>query len=599
MKASPAEISSSAEISRRMQLRPPFSVASGNPLLSLACLLVVLLACWRIVGTYTQLTQTSDEPAHVACGMELLTHRTYTYETQHPPVARVMAALPLYLIGLRSRRLPDMMLEGNAILNSGDYQRNLALARLGVLPFFLVVCAVIYLWTYRSVGEMGAFWALVIFTTMPAVLAHAGLATTDMAAAASVAGAVLMFWYWRENPNARRSAAFGAVLGTAVLTKFSVPGFLLIAFLITWWIQRSNFTLPRISTRSLKWCAAVMLLTMWAWYGFSTASVFSGHPRAAANLADKSAMLYAIASSGVPLAQVPSGIAELMQHLREGHATYLLGAVGSKGSPLFFPIAVAVKTPITALLFVFAGLTALLLDLRRTRRFSPAWLPVLIAAAILLSCIPGRINIGVRHVLPIYPMLAIVAAIGVIQLWRLETRWQPAVTAGLVLLLTWQIGSAYRARPDYLTYFNELGGREPQRILVDSDFDWGQDVGKLRDWCIRNRVHQLAVAFLGKPDLQRLGLPRSTELRPFMHASGTIAIGESRLRLGTDINGTFPKQGHGGYDWLLRYTPVAVIGKTIRVYQIPAPGSASELKSKDSRRATQNRAVRASSQGAD
>ena len=98
---------------------------------------LVALGSIRIVSTYGVFSHTSDEPAHLACGLEWLSEGRYHYETQHPPLARVAAALGPYLAGTRSYNTPEMWEEGMAILFRDDhYDRTMFLARLGMLPFF-------------------------------------------------------------------------------------------------------------------------------------------------------------------------------------------------------------------------------------------------------------------------------------------------------------------------------------------------------------------------------------------------------------------------------------------------------------------------------
>src|SRR6202044_3456189 len=97
---------------------------------------------------------TIDEPAHIACGMEWLTKGVYRYETQHPPLTRVAAALGPYLAGVHAYGKPDMYQEGAAILSAnGHYDRDLALSRLGILPFFWIAALVVYLWAKRYFDE--------------------------------------------------------------------------------------------------------------------------------------------------------------------------------------------------------------------------------------------------------------------------------------------------------------------------------------------------------------------------------------------------------------------------------------------------------------
>jgi hypothetical protein len=112
---------------------------------------------------------------------------------------------------------------------------------------------------------------------------------------------------------------------------------------------------------------------------------------------------------------------------------------------------------------------------------------------ILLVGMFTHINIGLRHVLPVYIGFAVLTALAMVGLLELtETRrW---VRIALPLLVVWLAGSSLLSHPDYLAYFNELGGSEPEKILVDSDLDWGQDLKRLA-----RRLHEVGaqeVAFV-------------------------------------------------------------------------------------------------------
>jgi hypothetical protein len=198
--------------------------------------------------------------------------------------------------------------------------------------------------------------------------------------------------------------------------------------------------------------------------------------------------------------------------------------------------------------------------------------------AIFASVVPSRINIGLRHILPVYPMFAIGAAIAAMYLIRSRAAWRIAGTLAVVVLVSWQVVRTWEVCPEYLTYFNEAAGRDPQWIVVDSDFDWGQDVSKLGPWCRAHHVEHIWVATLGKPDFAALGLPDATYLKPFEPKTGFVAIGESRLKIDHLFLGKALHPG-GAFDWLKPYKPVARVGKTILVYEIPA-GSTPESEPK-------------------
>ena len=180
----------------------------------------VLIASARIVSTYTVFNHTFDEPAHIGTGMEWLDRGTYTWEPQHPPLARVAAALGPYLLGHHTRQLPKKVVtdqndnlehEGTAILYQGhDYDRTLAAARLGILPFFWIACLVVFEWGRRYFGAAVGALAVAIFSFLPPVLAHAGLATTDMALTAFTGAAFLTR---RALAGAVRRAPLAAVRG--------------------------------------------------------------------------------------------------------------------------------------------------------------------------------------------------------------------------------------------------------------------------------------------------------------------------------------------------------------------------------------------------
>src|SRR5438105_15778793 len=194
-------------------------------------IIIFVLGTLPIIGTYPVLSHTTDEPAHIAAGMELLARGAFTYEQQHPPLARLAVALGPYLLGARSHGASYITDEGLAILyTSGDYLQTLRAARLGVLPFFIALVAITWAWAHRDFGTVaGGVAALILVTTQP-LLAHAGLATTDMPVAAAFVAALFAFVRWLENPNASRTVIVGAATALAITAKLSALAFLPVCF---------------------------------------------------------------------------------------------------------------------------------------------------------------------------------------------------------------------------------------------------------------------------------------------------------------------------------------------------------------------------------
>jgi Dolichyl-phosphate-mannose-protein mannosyltransferase len=533
----------------------------------------VLVACTaggaaRIVSTYPALNQTWDEPAHVAAGMEWIDHGSYTYEPLHPPLARVLTAIGPRLAGVRSGGHESVWLEGNSILYAGEqYDRNLSLARLGVLPFFLLASLVVFLWAYRIRGLATAASAVLLFTTLPPVLAHAGLATTDMAVTAAVILAAYCATVWLDRPTIRRSLLLGASVAMAVLSKFSALLFLPAAAaamaLVRWRIPpRIAERAPGISrTRGIRVAYLALLLAVWAGYRFAVGPLVPSSP-VPVNGAQPGGPFDRLASAPVfPAPAFFEGVGQLAAKNRAGHKSYLLGEVRDTGWWYFFPVAFAVKTPLGFILLVAAGVLAAIRappGLERRRLLEP----LAIAIAILLVCLPSRINIGLRHVLPLYPFLAITAGSGLVSLARFR-RAAPFGAVAAALLLVWHLAVSVRAHPDYLSHFNELAAEHPERILVDSDLDSGQDLKRLADTLRARRIPSVWLAYAGSATVTEHGLPPVHWLEPHRPVKGWIAASLYSLKLGS-----LGRPGHDDFAWLERYEPVARVGNSIRLYYV-------------------------------
>ena len=85
----------------------------------------------------------------------------------------------------------------------------------------------------------------------------------------------------------------------------------------------------------------------------------------------------------------------------------------------------------------------------------------------------SRVNIGTRHVLPVYFGFSMAAALCS---WELLKKVPKARWAGWAVgvPLVWMLVSSALSHPDYVPYFNAFAGGEPEKILVDSDLGWGQ-----------------------------------------------------------------------------------------------------------------------------
>ena len=335
--------------------------SSAKGLYRLALLLIVCAGVARIASTYPVFNQTVDEGSHIACGMQLMQDRQYFMDQKHPPLGRIAVALGPYLEGARlpgAGRSDNMFELGNEILNWKEgYWRNLTLARLGTLPFFLLACAVVWFWSDHISGKRAALFSLLIFTLLPSILAHSGLATNDMAGAATLCLALYCFTRWMENPSWRASAWLGVGVGLAVASKFSALLFLpgCVAALILLY-----FVAPTDSSRQHPWVKlaskiAVSLLiayaVLWASYLFTLTPIQASRPhtvvdRLLVNYPVARHAAYAVLETPILAGNVAAGMKGLSGQNKAGQAAFFLGEWRRHGWWYFFPVIFLLKTPL-------------------------------------------------------------------------------------------------------------------------------------------------------------------------------------------------------------------------------------------------------------
>ena len=378
-----------------------------------ALLLVIGIGAARIVSTYKVFTQTYDEELHLACGMEWLDLGRYQYEPQHPPLARIFLAIGPYLDGSRSHRTPvvvtdrnglpqsGMTDEGDKILYATNYWRTLALARFGILPFFILACLMVWFWTRHLFGRPAALVAALLFCNIPPILGHAALATTDMAAAATLVSALYALTLYLETPTWRHGILLGVALAAAVLSKFSNVAFLAVSLLAAvlfraLWNRHFSLRCPRVRWRHGAACIVVAVVAVWSVYRFAWDPVIlPGKDFASQEKSTQLARLphgelrnYAMAllERPLPLGQLVRGLGSVYLHNSRGHPSYLFGEFRETGWWYFFPVVLAVKTPIAFLLL--AGIGSVL-SIRRLwqggNEIAPLY-PLVFAATIFAFC---------------------------------------------------------------------------------------------------------------------------------------------------------------------------------------------------------------------
>jgi hypothetical protein len=552
------------------------------PVLSAAAIVVMVA---RIVSTYGVFNDTIDEPYHIGAGIGLYEARKHIHGVQHPPLPRLVGALPLVLSGVGSpqdRGIKTVQIDlvafqvGHAALLRSElpYWSVLTRARAAMLVF--PIAAIIYVYLlgrYLGGGAVGCA-AAVFFSTDPTLLGHSSWVTTDVAATAGFLAATYHGLRFLAHASWGRAAAAGLALGAALACKFScalvVPALLLVA-LVRW-----RATLRRWPGRlALAGLAIVCaFVTLWAAYLFDIGRMEDS--LALRNTPQWEAFPDWLKRTAIPMPSLLIGYLELSQHADLGHRAYLNGELSLAGWWHYFPEALLLKSPVALLLAMAIAFLTLFVgrSVRSAMRriFSMRCLALHIPLGVFfITAMSAGINIGIRHVLPAIPLIYLLI---VLQLIR--AKLAPILT-GLIALAAVETAMVH---PDYLAYFNVLAGGPSggERYLLDSNLDWGQDLARLKQWLEENgRGREVTLRLFGNPRLREWPHDDAayTILPPGQPPRGLLAISKNITHdLYPVLYGGGPNQpprAERPIPGLARMRPIARIGCSIDLYDLDQP----------------------------
>jgi len=239
-----------------------------------------------------------------------------------------------------------------------------------------------------------------------------------------------------------------------------------------------------------------------------------------------------------------------------------------------------IKTPL-ALILLFAG--ALCYLAWRVRTIGAEWLLIsFICIVLLLFSYMANINVGLRYILPIYPVVHVLIS-GFAGRLVERSKLGFALVSALAL---WYLGTSISNHPHYLAYFNEIvgGPANGYRYLVDSNLDWGQDLKGLKRYMVKRDVNRVALGYFGSADAEYYGIDYeylpSVGLAPkkpgqkWWYEDGAgeqlvetpeselVAVSATMLRHASWIEGGC----YEFYDRLLKCEPIDQIGHSILIF---------------------------------
>ncbi len=527
----------------------------------LAAVALVLAVYYAMaVGAASHNSVAFDEMAHLTAGYSYWAFNDYRLHPENGNWPQRWAALPVVAGNYRFPPLDqqgwtwsNMYIMGDQFFYQAGNDADTMLSRGRAMVALLGVAlgALVFAWARRLVSRVGAWVSLLLFAFSPTLLAHGALVTSDMAAALFFTAAVGALWAALHRLTSWTLLGSAALVAGVFLSKFSAPVIVPIAVVmaavrlaggkplaIAWgnrtieWTGRVRHLVAFVGVAAVH--VLVVWTLIWASYGFrytAFAAATTGQEKFMAPLVEAPGLTTAIVAAARQHHLLPEaylyGFANTMQYAGQ-RAAVLNGQFSTTGWWWFFPYAFAVKTTLPAMGLGLLALAALVVRWR-TRDEQTRWWPRIAAsvyagtpllallAVYWIFAVTSHLNIGHRHLLPIYPALCIVAAgagfwieplvkkaqgsgLGAQELAGSRLKAQgsrpskrrpvatsPRITTLGVLtiaLLAWHGVESIRISPNYLAYFNELAGGPGQgyKHLADSSLDWGQALPALKQW---------------------------------------------------------------------------------------------------------------------
>jgi 4-amino-4-deoxy-L-arabinose transferase-like glycosyltransferase len=544
-----------------------------------------MLGMFYLLGWFSSQTEspTLDEPLHAVAAYEHFFEHDFRADPEDPPLWQYWAMIPHHrgelLPGgearLQSKQLAEPsyaeMLssvrlfqtpgnDGTAFINS---------SRMTMLLIGVMLGAAIAAWTWQLAGPIAAVFACALFAFDPNFLAHSPLVKNDVSLCLVMFCAAWAAWSVGKAARWWNVPLLCGVCAIAAVVKFSgVIVLPIVAVLLLIRAARSRRFLSAIAI-----CAAAILAmycVIWASYGFRFDPTPTPGERfdtqsEVAKLGDSAAgklVLWAESRRLLPQAWL-FGLVHTYRTMQSRPA-FLLGRYGENGWWYYFPLAMLFKTPLATL----GGIgMAIVVALSRKRQARIQWWAVVCLALPLgiygCSALSSHLNLGIRHVLPLYPFIYVLIAV---TLARLNRHW-----------ILWILGIALAvetlaAFPHYISFFNAASRPWRLELLSDSNFDWGQDLPAVAAWQEKHPTIKLYLGYFGTVDPAFYGI-RYTNLpggfflnREFAWPSepGVVAISATLLQ-GAEA----PPNLRAVYAAFGAQKPREILGDTIYLYDWP------------------------------
>ena len=567
-----------------------FSIPS-LPLFGLLATMLFAVLAFQLLFHAVRTSATVDEPNHIFAG-----HRhwcgDFGINPEHPPLLKLLATAPLNFRGLSEPPWEcgskftskfEAFSYGSSFLVENGVDSIVIPTRIAASLMTLLLALLVFLAAWEMFGKWEALTALAIVAFEPNLIAHGSIVTTDMAMSATSFAAIYALYRFGKERTWPRFLLTGLALGLMLASKHSAVIFvgILFALLIAdtvFFRKTETGVVTQVFKRTIAFAGLFLigLTVLWSFYEFRYRAI----PNESAPAVSISTY---IKENGRPevVTSLPARVTSVVSNTRMFPESYVLGmadviAWGSRNSWIFgrayptgkwfyFPVSFIVKSSIALLFLLPVGFVFVYFNREKWREAMFLLLPAIVFFLVASS---STFTTGVRHILPIYGLLTVLAAAGAVWLCRKFSVFRYA----LVALLVFSAIATVRTAPNYLTYANDLwGGYEStHRIFVDSNTDTGNSMKLVSEYLAREGVQDCWISVFVHPEMIRSVQP----CRP-MPSGVRIMVSRNLIDpVPPVIEGTvvlsvmeIPPRGADEYVPITRSEPIAFIGGNTFVYR--------------------------------
>jgi 4-amino-4-deoxy-L-arabinose transferase-like glycosyltransferase len=494
-----------------------------------AVLFLLLVLEFQLLYSVKHESLTFDEGDHIFSGFMSLKHHDFGLNPEHPPLVKMIAAIPLLGMKLHEPQLQNRYFKDEAYLSGrdfifqNDYEKVIFRARMFASLFALSAALLAFLMASEMFGTGAGFLALVLIVFEPNFLAHGGLVTTDTGAAAALLASIYAFYRYVKSFSWKRVVVLGLAAGLFFVVKHSAvllpPMLAMLA--ITELLRRRQAGDETRLHQATRLAGALMIAgiiaagVMWVCYGFRYAARPAGKAinppleNTLWNLRPAEAKAITVMARWKVLPESwLYGLADV-RSVANTWPSYMFGKIYAHGVWFYFPVAFVIKATLTTLIFLPLILYAVASGkLRGWREILFLSLPPALYFCVSMT---SSLNIGVRHILLVFIFVLVLAGGAAWSLIRSDRRWAWPIA----VLILFHVVSSLRAFPtSYIPYANELWGgpANVHKYLTDSTTDWAQQLKAVKRYIDERGIKECWFAYTAEPliSFHAYGIPCKT-----------------------------------------------------------------------------------------